>query len=284
MTEKDTSTALSVITEALKLPGVKVDRKSFLLETFKINPQTKLSLSREEQSLLINKGPISAGLYTPKEVKEIAKDLCDKRTLTSSASSFLAGLSGGLAIAATIPADVAQFYGFTLRIAQEVAYLYDKQDLWKDGILDENEIRTELILYLGTMLGVGGAASALRYLSASIAKKLATDLPKKALTKTFWYPILKSLSSYVGIKITKDTVGKAISKIVPILGGLISGGLTYVTLSKMSERLYLAFDKAADEYSDKEIQEDVEDIKEKMPDVYDAIFTKVTDSEENINV
>ena len=52
----------------------------------------------------------------------------------------------------------------------------------------------------------------------------------------------------------------------------------------MSERLYLAFDKAADEYSDKEIQEDVEDIKEKMPDVYDAIFTKVTDSEENINV
>ena len=50
----------------------------------------------------------------------------------------------------------------------------------------------------------------------------------------------------------------------------------------MSERLYLAFDKSAGEYTEKEIKEDIEDIKEKMPDIYDAIFTINSDSEDNI--
>ena len=185
-------------------------------------------------------------------------------------------------MAATVPVDVAQFYGFALRIAQEIAYLYGKKDLWKEGVLDENEVRSELLLYLGTMLGVSGTAALMRYISTAVAKKIATDIPKQALTKTAWYPILKSLARYIGIKLTKDTAGKTISKVVPILGGIISGGITYVTLSKMSERLYLAFDKSAGEYTEKEIKEDIEDIKEKMPDIYDAIFTINSDSEDNI--
>ena len=276
------STALTTITAALKLPGVKVNRTSFLLEIFKLNPKTKLPLTPEEQTRLIDFGPIDSGLATPREVKKIAEDLCGKKTLLSAANSFIAGLPGGIAMAATVPVDVAQFYGFALRIAQEIAYLYGKKDLWKEGVLDENEVRSELLLYLGTMLGVSGTAALMRYISTAVAKKIATDIPKQALTKTAWYPILKSLASYIGIKLTKDTAGKTISKVVPILGGIISGGITYVTLSKMSERLYLDFDKSAGEYTEKEIKEDIEDIKEKMPDIYDAIFTINSDSEDNI--
>lgn len=275
------STALTTITAALKLPGVKVDRTSFLLEIFELNPKTKLPLTPEEQIRLIEFGPIDSGLATPREVKKIAEDLCGKKTLLSAANSFIAGLPGGIAMAATVPVDVAQFYGFALRIAQEIAYLYGKKDLWKEGVLDENEVRSELLLYLGTMLGVSGTAALMRYISAAVAKKIATDIPKQALTKTAWYPILKSLVSYIGIKLTKETAGKTISKVVPILGGIISGGITYVTLSKMSERLYLAFDKSAEEYTEKEIKEDIEDIKEKMPDIYDVIFTINPDSEDN---
>ena len=276
------STALTTITAALKLRGVKVDRTSFLLEIFELNPKTKLPLTPEEQTRLIEFGPIDSGLATPREVKKIAEDLCGKKTLLSAANSFIAGLPGGITMAATVPIDVAQFYGFALRIAQEIAYLYGKKDLWKEGVLDENEVRSELLLYLGTMLGVSGTAALMRYISTAVAKKIATDIPKQALTKTAWYPILKSLASYIGIKLTKDTAGKTISKVVPILGGIISGGITYVTLSKMSERLYLAFDKSAGEYTVKEIKDDIEDIKEKMPDIYDAIFTINSDSEDNI--
>ena len=125
------------------------------------------------------------------------------------------------------------------------------------------------------MLGVNGAGALMRYISAAVAKKIASDLPKKALTKTVWYPIMKALASYVGIKLTKDTAGRAISKVIPILGGIISAGITYVSLSNMSERLYLAFDKAAGEYTEREVQEDIEEIKEEMPEVYDAIFTEI---------
>lgn len=267
--------ALSVITEGLKLPGVKVDRVSFLMETFTINPRTNLPLSSEEKNKLIELGPIASGIATPREVRKIAENLCSKRTLTSSGASFMAGLPGGFGAALSIPADIAQFYGFTLRIAQEIAYLYDKKDLWKDGALDENEVRSELLIYLGTMLGVSGAGALMRYISAAVAKKIASDLPKKALTKTVWYPIMKALASYVGIKLTKDTAGRAISKFIPILGGFISAGITYVSLSNMSERLYLAFDKAAGEYTEREVQEDIEEIKEEMPEVYDAIFTEI---------
>ena len=276
------STALTTITAALKLLGVKVDRNSFLLEIFALNPKTKLPLTPEEKTRLIEFGPIESGLATPREVKKIAEDLCGKKTLLRAANSFIAGHPGGITMAATVPVDVAQFYGFSLRIAQEIAYLYGKKDLWKEGVLDENEVRSELLLYLGTMLGVSGTAALMRYISAAVAKKIATDIPKQALTKTAWYPILKSLASYIGIKLTKETAGKTISKVVPILGGIISGGITYVTLSKMSERLYLAFDKSAGEYTEKEIKEDIEDIKEKMPDIYDAIFTINSDSEDNI--
>ena len=41
----------------------------------------------------------------------------------TTALSFAAGIPGGLAMAATIPADVAQFFGMALRLAQELAYL-----------------------------------------------------------------------------------------------------------------------------------------------------------------
>ena len=56
------STALTTITAALKLPGVKVNRTSFLLEIFKLNPKTKLPLTPEEQTRLIDFGPIDSGL------------------------------------------------------------------------------------------------------------------------------------------------------------------------------------------------------------------------------
>lgn len=133
----------------------------------------------------------------------------------------------------------------------------------------------ENLCYLwATMLGVGGAASATRYVSTAVARNIATNLPKQALTKTAWYPILKNLASYIGVKLTKDTAAKSISKVVPILGGIASGAITYVTMSNMTARLYEAFDKAV-EYTPQEQREDIEIMKKEMPDVYDAVFKEI---------
>jgi len=63
-----------------------------------------------------------------------------ERTIKWPAVSFAAGLPGGLALAATIPADTIQYFGMALRLAQEIAYLYGEDDLWSEGNLKEEKV------------------------------------------------------------------------------------------------------------------------------------------------
>ncbi len=51
----------------------------------------------------------------------------------STAISAAAGIPGGYAMIATIPADIIQYYGVALRFAQEMVYLYGGADIWEDG-------------------------------------------------------------------------------------------------------------------------------------------------------
>ncbi|MGP5244397.1 hypothetical protein ACTXMA_09490, partial [Corynebacterium variabile] len=59
----------------------------------------------------------------------------------------------------------------------------------------------------------------------------------KALTKTVWYPVLKKVAAQLGQKITKKTVEKTITKAVPVIGGVVSAGLTFATFRPMGYRL-----------------------------------------------
>ena len=113
----------NVITSAVQIPGVKVNRNKFLSETF-------ASENVVIQDIL-DYGPIEAGISQEK-LSKLASKLILTRTGTSSIASFVAGIPGGLAMAATIPADVLQFFGMSLRLAQELSYLYGEQDLWQD--------------------------------------------------------------------------------------------------------------------------------------------------------
>jgi hypothetical protein len=67
--------------------------------------------------------------------------------------------------------------------------------------------------------------------------KIGARVAAKPLTKTTWYPILKSVLRAVGVKVTKASVGNAISKAVPIVGGIVSGGLTIATYRPMAKKL-----------------------------------------------
>ena len=40
-----------------------------------------------------------------------------------------------------IPADVMQFFGMALRLAQELSYLYGGGDLWVDGQIDDEKVK-----------------------------------------------------------------------------------------------------------------------------------------------
>ena len=254
MSESNTNKELaleSVITSAIQIPGVKVNRNKFLAELF----------ATEDVAIqeVLDHGPISAGI-SQERISAIANKHILKRTSQSSVASFAAGIPGGLAMAATIPADVMQFFGMALRLAQELSYLYGAEDLWQGGQVDDEKVKNQLLLYCGVMFGVSGAVSGVRVLSTQIAKTTLKKLPQKALTKTFWYPMIKQIGKAVGIKVTKSTVAKGVSKAVPILGGVISGGLNFASMMPMAHRLMDALDSAFFGYTQEEFEKDVIEI------------------------
>lgn len=241
-----------VISGAIKLPGVKVVRETFLREQFK-------NLSKDEIELIVEKGPVNAG-RDRNELEKKAKKIIKSNSGVSAAASFVAGLPGGFAMAATIPADLLQFYGVALRTAQELVYLYGEEDMWCEGTPDPDKVTNQLILYCGVMFGATGASEVVRVMSASLAKEALKKIPRKALMKTAYYPVLKSVLKFFGVNVTKSTFAKGLSKVIPVVGGVISGGLTLASMIPMGNRLFKTLDKAHFDYSKADFEEDMKDI------------------------
>lgn len=267
MENKNEISLNNLFNQALKIPGVKVDRKDFLIEKFQKRN------SDFEMKNILNKGPYQAGIKKS-EIDNIAKSIIQKRTLKSSGLSFAAGLPGGIAMAGTIPADLMQFFGNALILAQELAYIYGHEDLWLDEHLDTEAARNKLILYLGVMFGVGGSASLVNFISSGLAKQILKKLPQQALTKTIYYPIIKRIAGYVGIKLTKDTFAKGISKVIPVLGGAVSGSITYGTMYPMGKKFRIALAKSLT-YTKEDIISEYSNLKNEFPEIIDIDFEEI---------
>lgn len=122
------------------------------------------------------------------------------------------------------------------------------------------------------MFGVSGAIFGVRVLSTQIAKTTLKKLPQKALTKTFWCPIIKQIGKAFSIKVTKSTVAQGISKTIPIIGGVISGSLNFASMLPMANRLQAALDSAAFNYSEEDFEKDILEIEN---------FSEINIEEEN---
>lgn len=225
--KNDENKALQVIEQAVKLPFVKVKRKEFLLKAF-----SDYNIDMNE---LIENGPVK--LVSKKDLDKVANRAINDALIKSTSASFMTGLPGGIALAATIPADMVQFYGFALKLAQELSYIYGLEDLFNDSGEISEESKNMLIIYLGAMLGVTAAGSTVRLLSKQASTQALKSIPGKALTKTVYYPILKKVLKTFGIKLTKDTFAKGISKAIPVVGGVVSGGMNYASLKPMGKKL-----------------------------------------------
>lgn len=250
-----------ILLNALKIPGVKVDRNRFLYDLLSHHIKDEKVIN-----LAISKNTIESGIPVVK-LNKIAKSLINKRTTQTTTASFAAGLPGGLAMAATIPMDTLQFFGTALRLSQELAYLYGHGDLWNGNEIDDDKVKSELTLFLGVMFGVGGSSSAVRIISSNLSKRALKKIPQKALTKTLYYPIIKKTASIIGIKVTKDSFAKGISKTVPILGGVVSGGITYISMKPMGNRLSKVLSQSIENYTDKDLERDLRDIEKEVIDI-----------------
>ena len=153
-------------------------------------------------------------LVNPVEV--ISKDRIDalvnacinNHTAKVTAISAAAGIPGGLAMAATIPGDMAQYYWHTFVLAQKLAYLYGIPDLRdEEGNLSETS-QDMLTLFVGVMMGAAAANNVIKNLSKAFAEQVVKRLPRQALTKTVYYPIIKQVAKWIGINLTKSSFAK----------------------------------------------------------------------------
>lgn len=220
-----------VLTASAKLPGVRIDRAAYLRKALQRH------CSEDQIARAIDESPARAGIDIA-IMNEAANVSISYETMKVSSLSALAGIPGGIAIIGTIPADAAQYFGHILRIAQKLAYLYGWPDLFdtEDDMLDE-QTESLLTLFVGVMFGVQVAQASITKLSVMIASQVAVKLPQQALTKGMIYPAVKTVSTVLGITMTKSVFANGIAKVIPIVGAVLSGGVSLVTFYPMSKRL-----------------------------------------------
>lgn len=136
-------------------------------------------------------------------------------------------------MAATIRGDMAKYYWHTFVLAQKLAYLYGIPDLRdEEGNLSETS-QDMLTLFVGVMMGAAAANNVIK----AFAEQVVKHLPRQALTKTVYYPIIKQVAKWIGINLTKSSFAKGLGKAIPILGGAISGALTFASFRPSAKRL-----------------------------------------------
>ena len=124
-----------------------------------------------------------------------------------------------------------------MKVAQKLAYIYG----WPD-LLDENGQITEgtrnvLTLFVGVMLGAELTNGIIKQISKNLAQQIAKRLPRQALMKTHYYPIVKEVSRWIGVRMTKEVFSKKVSKAIPYVASIVSGSITYASFKPMAERL-----------------------------------------------
>ena len=218
-----------VIEKALALPRAKVDRTSFLRSQLNnYCDETQIKRAIEDK-------PANAGISS-EQIDRLADSCIKSHVLKASMLSFGTGVWGGWAMLASLPADMVQFYWHAIVLSQKLAYLYGWPDILEEGEVDE-ETKVRVTLLIGVMLGAGQAKKVINQVGKQFAGQIVRRLPKQALTKTSYYPVIKQVGRWIGISITKNTFARGVARIVPIVGGFISGGLTKIMMQSMAKKL-----------------------------------------------
>lgn len=220
-----------VIIMGLKIPGIKINRSEFLKKEFSKNYSEEIV----EQIIQYNPAHENISLDV---IDKIADDVIQYERLCVSGISTALSAPGGFAMVATLPTDIAQYYGYMLRAMQKLLYLYGfpEIDIKENQLLDSGTMNT-LIICMGVMYGVAGANTALKSMAKALGLGVEKKLINKALTKGTIYPIVKSVAKWFNVRMTKEIFAGFFKKSIPVVGGLIGGGITYLSFKPCCEKL-----------------------------------------------
>lgn len=221
-----------IIVMGLKVPGIRIDRANFLEKEL----HTKFTKEVIDDAIAHN--PLHANI--PAEIiDKIAEEVIKYERACVSGISTALGIPGGVAMVATIPADIAQYYGYMLRATQKLMYLYGFPEInveEKEQTFD-SETMNILIICMGVMYGAAGANNALKAIAKALATGVEKQLLRKALTKGTIYPIVKSVAKWFSVKMTKEVFAGFFKKAIPVVGGVIGGGITFLSFKPCCDKL-----------------------------------------------
>lgn len=230
---KDVTVWNTVLNGALLIPGARVDRDAYLRKEL-----TASGVSSELVDLAIETTPAKAGVPAGL-IHKIAQGSIRMHRTGVSATSLAAGLPGGFLMVATVPGDMTQFFWHVIVIMQKLVYLHGWPELLSGDEEVGDDTRHLLTIFAGVMFGAQGANAALSKVADMLAKEVVIRLPREKLTKWGVYILSKEIAKWIGIKLTKEGFARGVAKVVPILGGAVAGGITWVTYSSMCKRLHM---------------------------------------------
>ncbi|WP_329772155.1 hypothetical protein [Catenibacterium mitsuokai] len=220
-----------IIILGLRIPGVHIDREDFLRKQFMKN------YSNDVIQDAVKFNPAHAGI-TVEEIDNIADQVIQYERNCVSGISLALGAPGGAAIFATLPTDIAQYYGYMLRAIQKLLYLYGFPEInVENGVNIDDETMNLITLCLGVMYGVEGSVANIKVLSNALGKGVEKKLLQKALTKGTFYPIVKKISRWFGVYMTKQVFAGFFRKAIPVVGGVVGGGITYLSFKPCCDNL-----------------------------------------------
>lgn len=128
---------------------------------------------------------------------------------------------------------------FSQAYTKKLLYLYGfpEIDSDEDGLMLDSQTINQIILCLGVMNGVAGANNAIKGMAKALAGGVEKKLLNTALTKGTFYPLVKAISKWFGIKMTKTVFAVFFKKAIPVVGGIIGGGITFFSFKPCCNRL-----------------------------------------------
>lgn len=220
-----------IIVFGLRIPGVHIDREEFLRKQFMKNYANDVI----QDAVKFN--PAHAGI-TVEEIDNIADQVIQYERNCVSGISLALGAPGGVAMVATLPTDIAQYYGYMLRAIQKLSYLYGFPEInVENGVNIDDETMNLITLCLGVMYGVEGSVASIKILSNALGKGVEKKLLQKALTKGTFYPIVKKISRWFSVCMTKQVFAGFFRKAIPVVGGVVGGGITYLSFKPCCDNL-----------------------------------------------
>ena len=224
--------AVEFLKKVVRVPGVRISRDDFLRQELR-----ERGVPEEVIRRAIDTNPAFAGISLA-DLDRLADQVISYETNKSAAISFAAGIPGGFAMLGTIPADLTQYYVHAFRIVQKLAYLYG----WRELLSAKEEVDDETIgviaIFFGVMLDVENAAMSLAsFASSTVMNTVKKQVTKQLLVKTSWYRAVKKTLRSIGVNLTKKAFNQGFSKVLPVIGGVVSSGLTFMSLQSQSSRL-----------------------------------------------